>query len=273
MKLPWDPSQRPRKPRIRTTHHFVPSPEQRRTWFERPSLRLSGLQLGTLAQLVPSILPREMLCYLIGATAQQFGWERKAAAPARAMIRYELRLMAHLCWKHVHRRRERNSVERELWQLVGTLDEISKEMLFDAIRKAHPDGCAPVYYIYGPAGLDRMILLEGACIADLTMASRGDYRDVALHKAVAFLIFIFDFWAGELPALSRSEVGPVSASGTRKTIASSTFSEFAYAFFQYVDPELSKSRITSAIEARLSELRKRRTSGESEHHDLVNLLH
>lgn len=271
--MPWDPSQRPRRPRIRTSHYFVTSPEERRKWFSEPWLELASSETAMLADLVPGSLPRGLLEYFIHAAALTFGWVRQSAEPPRPLIRYQLRLLAHLIWKARHRPEHRRSAHRELDEFFGDMDVETKARLLDGIGIARPEGMAPEFYLYSPDGLEFQPVFEGALIADRDCEGRGDYADMALHKTAGYIIWIYDMWTDTLPGTHRQEVGPTSIRGTRRTIAASPLAEFAYVFYDRVDPRLTKTRITSALNQRLTEVRKRKDAGWRDYHDLVNLLH
>ena len=268
--MPWDPSQRPRVPRLRSSHHFIQSPADRRYWFKAPRLELSEAEVDAFADQIGGTLPRALLIYFIRAAAREFGWARQQAGPSRELIRYELRLIAHLIWKAEHRPDERKKARKEFFGRFWDIDELTRDRLYDGIAKARPDEGPPVYMVYGPGGVQFDALYEGALIADRSFASRGDHPDLALHHAIAFLIWIFDMAKDALPTVGRTSTGGYHINP--HTVAGSSFAMFAYSFFRHVDERLTRERITTSMARRLSEVRKRKQAGHKDYHDLANLF-
>lgn len=267
----WDPTERPRKPRLRSTHHFVPSIEERRVWFEQPRIELSEEETRELAALVPSEIPKDFLRYFIHSAGRNFGWDRWTSNAPKPLIRYELRLLAHLIWKRRNFPELTDEIDREFFDHLGNIDCETKKRLLDGMSATQPGDSDPIWFLYGPKGVNLQAVFQGALYADQTYDSRGDYRDIALHKTSAFLAYIYYLWTDEVPSIGCREVGEVTSQATASRVADSAFARFAYAFFEKVDPRLSKSRISSAIEARASDLRALEAQGDFTDHDLVNL--
>lgn len=271
--MPWDPSERPRKPRIRTTHHFVPLDEDRRRRLCEPIQVLAKPELERLADMVPQKLPRSLLLHFLDGAVRTFGWERQDVAPPRPLVRYELRLLAHLLWKYCQNGQDREAVEHQFFSTFNRIDPETRSRLLAGIGAVLGPGEVPEYAIYGPRGVRLGIAYEGALLADKRLRGRGDYRDVALHKTAAFLAFIYDMWDFSFPGLGKVGTGPVASNGNRRRVATSRFAQFAFAFFGLMDPKLSRERITSALNQHLAKARRQKDAGWSDYHDLVNLLH
>src|SRR5207253_9022786 len=115
------------------------------------------------------------------------------------------------------------------------------------------------------------VLHEAAMAADSALGSGGDYGDSALHKVVAFLLFVFENNTQGFPTFNTVGVGAVGG-GSQSRMGSSKSLDFVLEFFKRLDPSKSALSISNSVEQRLAVLRKRRKAGIEDYHEVVKLL-
>lgn len=271
----WTPSQRPRRPRFKASHHFVLPVEKSLRWFQQPSRQLSARQAADVARLVPGTISKDLLESFIIAASRNFFDSRNAAEPQKPFVRYQLRLLAHLAWQALERPYRRADVFFEIFGILREMHFRTKGRLFEAIAFRDPEGMAPDIRLYGPhpARQKAEIIINAVMTMEDQGAGRGDYADAALHEAVRFLVFLFEWWSCETPPkLGKVAYGVTTSGGACSQIGDGALAEFVYAFFGLVDARLTKPRITWAIDRRLREVRRNMRRGEKDIHDLANLF-
>lgn len=270
--MSWDPSKRPRQPRIRVSHRHVQPVEHGREYFGAPELERSPVEIAELAALVPSSIPKDLLVYFLEVAMKNYHRRRLMAERPRAQVRYQLRLLAHLVWRTRNRPDERARNEREFQDHYWKLDTVTKEHLLKSVPEVSRSDVPPEYQLVTPKGVNLRVVFDASLAADRAFKSRGDYKDIALHKTVAFLLWMYDTWSGGLPMFSKVPVGTVSKAGTYRMVGKSACLKFVYAFFESVDSKIPRPTISSAVELRLAEVRKCKCRGLADYHQVVNLL-
>jgi hypothetical protein len=273
LDVSWDPSKRPRQPRIRINQRHVQPVERGREYFGSPEPKLSKEELTELAGLVPSTIPKDLLVHLLEAAVREHCHRRLMAELPRAHVRYQLRLLAHLVWRMRQRPEECAAVEKEFFGHYWKLDIVTKERLRKSVPEVRLSDVPPEYQLVTPKGINLGLVFDASLAADRAFKSRGDYKDIALHKTVAFLLWMYDTWSCSLPPFSKVPTGTASKSGTYRMTGKSPCLDFIYAFFERVDPQIRRASISSAVELRLREVRKRKRHGFPDCHDVANLFH
>lgn len=163
--------------------------------------------IAEIANLVPSSTAKDLLICFLEAAFREHGHQRLMAERPRAHVRYQLRLLAHLVWRRRNRLEEREKAEREFHDHYWTLDIVTKRRLLEAVPMVSSSDVPPDYQLVTPKGVNLRGVHDASLAADNVFRSRGDYRDVALHKAVAFLLWMYDTWSGTLPKFSKVPLG------------------------------------------------------------------
>ncbi|MEQ8743666.1 hypothetical protein [Parasphingorhabdus sp.] len=232
---------------------------------------LSPSKAAEIAALVPSKLPDDLLKWFLRRAAEKYWWDRGASEPPREHVRFQLRMVAHLVWRIRNKPRTRERSEKQLIDLIYSIDHATENLLLEGIAEARPGLGPPIYQLHTIKGIGLDAVYEGAIAADAAFSRKGDYRDEALHKAVAFILWVYDTWTDQVPAFSKSPIGATGKNATRSLIGTSPVATFIYQFFDLVDPALEKMSISSVIEKRLAEVRRWKAEGLSDYHKVANL--
>lgn len=159
---------------------------------------------------------------------------------------------------------------KEYYHLLRNMDFATRDRLLEGIRTVSSNPIDPRFQLYSPHGFQPCLALKAAVAADQAFKGRGDYKNVALHEAVALLLFIYDVGTGSLPRFSKSPTGPVARGGQR-LIGTTPCVRFLNAFFALVDPAVRLTEISSAAELHLAFARKQKRAGVQDYYGVVNL--
>lgn len=251
--MPWDPSRRPRKPRLRAHKRKVREPADGLSRFAIPPSELSDDDVAAIVGHLPGPWPNELLGQTVRSLSSLYAHAQLEAEPARPYIRYELRLLAHLAWRLPRRSEWSAEHKAELLELLRKMDHTTNERLLSAIAVLNP-GQSASGLLYG-GKLDLELIQGSASLADTEFVSRGDYRNAALHKIIAYLLRLYRACADDRPTFHRVLSGPSGLDASARTIAASPCAPFIFEFFRRVDPSLGEGTVTNALDKGLSAMR------------------
>lgn len=181
-------------------------------------------------------------------------------------------MLAHLSTKVLHVGKERAKVKSELVRAVWALEPSTERMLLAEIAQIDPNGTAPLYMLHGLAGHPPGLVLQAAMQAERKIATRGDYTNVALERAIAYLVLIWALLGDkEVSVARRVLIRPTG--GSFSTEAASPCGKFILEFFRAVDPGLNVSTVTNALATRYAYLNREGISRPEDHRlDVVKHL-
>lgn len=242
----WDVSKKPRAPRARAAKRPVPALGAGKEVFDLPD-SMSWDDLDALLATLPDMKVPGVLPYFVTAFSQQYQRWKQSAEPCRSETRFELRMIAHLAWKAREYPEQVRQCRTQLADLFEGMNRETKRLLLEQCRRISGDLKRADYGFFYRSLIDFGLIEFAALAAEVRMPGKGDYANVALTKTITVMAFVFEVAAGRPPTYSRAAVGP-NANGSHRMVGASTFARFMLSFFQIVDPDLSETQVSNAVE-------------------------
>lgn len=255
MPASFDPSKRPRRPRLRATKRRVAAPDHYLDTTDFPDL----LPADTIKEIIGDLqlaTDYTNVHQWIEEQAQEYGRSCDQPQTSRDVIGYELALLAHEVWRLSNTEQADSTVLRQMFNLWNE-DAISPETCdLLAVRL----NCPSMELIdrLDAGALSWTDLGEAAASAKAAM-SGGDYTDANLFLAIQQLAEIYQAATGMRPTWSGASDGPIVGDGGQRRIGSSPCARFIHRFFHAVDPKVPISALDNSLRAMLETAHKQAT--------------
>lgn len=268
LTMAWDPTQRPAKPRVRAVIRQVPALGASCGVFATPSSTLSEEDVSRIMGQVRGNRLPVILEYFIIEMGRTYCDLRLSAEPPRSETRYELRSIAYLA----SRPQASCFASRvEISRVIHRSNRATNRLLFESVRTLTGERDKKAYEYFYYDLIDCSLIAEAAFDAQSRMKGRGDYANEAMAKVIHILAFVYECATGSAPTFSRMNIG-ANAFGSMRTRVASNFGCFMLSFFQHIDPSVSETQVTSAVERSLAEMRSKARENPLYYQELVSIL-